>query len=98
MAAAAIGSGTPLNTALQGFPHSFPHNFQDIFLKRVQKSSGVLLGWPVVAGCFGAGCLVTEYFCTECFVGGYFVAECFCTERFVAGCFGAGCVCAGCFV
>ncbi len=44
MAAAAIGSGTPLNRALQGFPHSFPHNFQHIFLKRVQKSSGVLLG------------------------------------------------------
>lgn len=75
MAVAAIGSGTHLNRARQGFPHSFPDNFQHIFLKRVQKSSGVLLGWPVVAGCFGAGCLDTEYFCTDCFG-----TDCFGTE------------------
>ncbi len=101
-AAAAIGSGTHLNRALKDFLHNFPHNCQHIFLERFQKSSGVLVGLPAVAGYFGVGCLDTEYFCTECFG-----TECFCTEYFVAGyfvagyfvagCFGAECVCAGCF-
>src|SRR4028118_1055542 len=108
-ATAAIGSGTHLNMALK----DFQHNCQHIFLERFQKSSGVLVGWPAVAGYFGVGCLDTEYFCTDCFGTECFVAECFgtecfgtecfgtecfCTECFVAGCFGAECVCAGCFV
>jgi len=102
-AAAAIGSGTHLNRALKDFLHNFPHNCQHIFLERFQKSSGVLVGLPAVAGYFGVGCLDTEYFCTDCFGTECFGTECFCTEYFVAGyfvagCFGAECVCAGCFV
>ncbi len=62
-AAAAIGSGTHLNRALK----DFQHNCQHIFLERFQKSSGVLVGLPAVAGCFGAGCLETEYFFSDCF-------------------------------
>ena len=98
MAAATIGSGTHLNRALKDFLHNFPHNCQHIFLERFQKSSGVLVGLPAVAGCFGVGCLDTEYFCTDCFGTECFGTECFCTEYFVAGCFGAECVCAGYFV
>src|ERR671932_685743 len=83
MTAAAIGSGTHLNRALK----DFQHNCQHIFLERFQKSSGVLVGLSAVAGCFGVGCLDTEYFCTEYFVAGCVVAGCFCTEYFVAACF-----------
>ena len=110
--AVAIGSGKHLNRArkdLQNcFPHNFPHNYQEIFLKRERKSSGVLLGLPPVAGCFVADCFDTEYFCTQCFVADCFDTEYFCTQCFVADCFDtdcfgteyfvAGCVCAGCFV
>ena len=95
--AVAMGSGANLNRALKDLQKSFPHNFQDFFLKKVRESIGVLLGLPAVAGCFAAGCFGTEYFCTEYFVAGCFGTEDFCTEDFVAGCFVAGWFCAGYF-
>src|SRR4028118_1585332 len=98
-AAAAIGSGTHLNRGVK----DLQHNCQHIFLERFQKSSGVLVGLPAVAGCFGVGCLDTEYFCTDCFGTECLVAECFgteyfCTEYFCTECFVAGYFVAGCFV
>ena len=90
-AAVAIGSERHLNRALNDFQdnfrHNFRHNYQHISLKMVQKSSGAPLGLLATAGCVGAGCFDTEYFCTECFVADCFDTEYFCTECFVADCF-----------